>query len=107
MPTKDDFLKDMDRLENMFRSAEAETDKLMDVGFSPEAEILTVFYEVIDLACDLLADKYDIDRGAVSWFVFDNKFGEKDLSCKRDVETDFFCISCAVDFWDFEKQARE
>lgn len=102
------FLFDMGRAQKIAAGADAATNALTAVGFEPESPILTAVFESIDLALDMIADKYDIDRGAVSRFAFDNKFGAVGRECKHvDVPDGLLPITSPEDFWDSEKNTPE
>ena len=105
MTPKKQFLEDVKKLQSLNDKYATECARLHQVGFT-EAHVIDAADWIVSFAVDLLADKYDIDREAMDWFVWENNFGKSGLTCSWPGEKERK-IKTASAFWRFEKEVKK
>ena len=99
--TKQEFLADMKRLEDLSRNYDFAVIQLCAVGFAPEAKIFEAADRAFMALADMIADKHGIHRDSLACFIYENAFGKKQFKCKKD-DGEEIKIKNAADFWRFE-----
>ena len=105
MTPKKQFLHDIGKLQSLNDKYATECARMHQVGFT-EAPVIDAADRITCFAVDLLADKYDIDRDAMDWFVWENNFGKSKLTCSWPGEKERK-IKTASAFWKFEKEMKK
>ena len=105
MTPKTQFLEDMKKFEALTAQYDASVSQLCSVGFSPHAPLIEATDRVMMAMADMIADKYGIHRDSLSWFIYENNFGQNKMECHRD-DGKNIKIKNAADFWRFENGGK-
>jgi hypothetical protein len=101
---KESFIQDMEEIKSIYKENERIINGMITIGFDIEALIFERLSDTFIKLVDVIADKYDINRDAMSWFIWENSFGENKRECSYPEDDKNYVIDGFSSFWNFEKR---